>query len=50
MDREAEFRKLLAEVDQEYFKKRDRSVKHVAPFLYEMDAAALVGDQLTWLN
>ena len=50
MRKESEFRKLLDEVDREYFKKRNRSVKLVAPFLYEMDAAALVGDQLTWLN
>ena len=50
MDRETEFRKLLDEVDQEYFKKRNRPNKNLTPFLYEMDAAALVGDQLTWLN
>ena len=50
MVKESESEKLLDAVGQEYFKKRDRSVKLVTPFIYEMDATALVGDQITWLN
>jgi hypothetical protein len=46
------FKKLLKEVEKEYFENRNESdfdKSKLAPFKAEMDTVDLVGDQLVWL-
>ncbi len=52
-EKEKNFRKLLKEVEKQYFEERkesDFNKSKLAPFKAEMDTVDLIGDQLVWLN
>jgi len=54
MDKKEEyFRKLLKEVEKQYFeecKESNIDIKKIVPFVNEMQTTDLVGDKLVWLN